>query len=54
MCTTLVQGGLFIAAVRVLCTQGFSFTPNQGPWQIRRPLYLLSSSGARPLKAPVF
>lgn len=54
MCTTLVRRGLFIAAVRVLCVQGFSFTPNQGPWQIRCPLYLLSSLGARPLRAPVF
>lgn len=54
VCITLVQRGLFIAAVRVLCAQGFSFTPDQGPWQIHHPFHMLSSLGARPLRAPVF
>lgn len=54
MRTASVQRGLFIAAVRALRAQGLSFTPHQGPRQIHCSLYLLSSSGAGPLRAPVF
>lgn len=33
---------------------GFSFTPNLGPWQVCHPLYLCSSSGARPPETLLF